>query len=119
MTTPADVRRYRANWQGEVDSAAQYRAMAASEAGSDSAKVYESLAAIEEKHASFWESRLEAAGAAPGARKPRRRARPLIFLARPSGAKSHPATHAAEEHLSPHAYAAPRANPENRMHRSA
>jgi hypothetical protein len=27
MTTPADVRRYLTNWQGEVDSAAQYRAM--------------------------------------------------------------------------------------------
>ena len=32
------MRRFLANWQGEVDSAAQYRAMAASEAGTESAK---------------------------------------------------------------------------------
>ena len=53
MTTPPDVRRYRANWQVEVDSAAQYRAMAASEDASDNAKVYESLATIKNKHAAF------------------------------------------------------------------
>jgi VIT1/CCC1 family predicted Fe2+/Mn2+ transporter len=103
--SPADIRRFLANWQGEVDSAAQYRAMAASEAGSDSAKVYESLAAIEEKHAAFWESRLEAAGHRPGARKPSWRARVLIFFARRWGAGSILPTVASHEYVSRHDYA--------------
>src|SRR5206468_1835333 len=70
MTTPADVRRYLANWQGEVDSAAQYHAMAEGERQAETAKVYENLAAIEEKHASFWEERLRNAGRQPPPRKP-------------------------------------------------
>jgi len=122
MTTPNDVRRYMANWQGEVDSAAQYRAMAASEAGSDSAEVYENLAAIEEKHAAFWESRLDAAGHPPGPRKPSWRARILIFCARRWGANSILPTVASHEYVSRHDYAPQREtaktgmSAEERMH---
>jgi vacuolar iron transporter family protein len=105
MTTLDDVRRYMANWQGEVDSAAQYRAMAASEAGSESAKVYESLAVIEEKHAAFWESRLAAAGHPPGERRPSWRARVLIFFARRWGASSILPTVASHEYMSRNDYA--------------
>jgi VIT1/CCC1 family predicted Fe2+/Mn2+ transporter len=104
MTTPDDVRRYMANWQGEVDSAAQYRAMAASEGSGDGAKVYESLAAIEEKHAAFWESRLADAGHAPGARKPSWRARILIWCAKRWGARSILPTIASQEYVSRHDY---------------
>jgi VIT1/CCC1 family predicted Fe2+/Mn2+ transporter len=105
MTTPDDVRRYMANWQGEVDSAAQYRAMAASEAGSDAAKVYESLAAIEEKHAAFWESRLEALGQPARPRNPSWRARVLIFFARRWGAGAVLPTVASHEYTSRNDYA--------------
>jgi len=105
MTTPDDVRRYLTNWQGEVDSAAQYRAMAASEGGSPSAKVYEDLAGIEEKHASFWEERLRAAGHTPGPRKPSWRARVLIFCAGRWGARSILPTVASHEYVSRNDYA--------------
>jgi VIT1/CCC1 family predicted Fe2+/Mn2+ transporter len=104
MTTPDDVRRYRANWQGEVDSAAQYHAMAASEGSGEGAKVYESLAAIEEKHATFWEARLADAGHAPGPRKPSWRARILIYCARRWGARSILPTVASQEYVSRHDY---------------
>jgi VIT1/CCC1 family predicted Fe2+/Mn2+ transporter len=88
MIGTSDVRRYRANWQAEVDGAAQYRAMAASKPEAPEAKVYDSLAAIEEKHVAFWEDKLRAAGQAPGARRPSWRARALIWAARRWGASS-------------------------------
>lgn len=84
----ADIRRYLANWQAEVDSTLQYLAMAAHEPDKATARVYRNLADIESKHADFWEKRLHAAGHDPGPRKPSWRARVLIFSARRWGAKS-------------------------------
>jgi VIT1/CCC1 family predicted Fe2+/Mn2+ transporter len=84
----ADIRRYLANWQAEVDSTEQYLAMAAHEPDVGTARVYENLASIEKKHAEFWETRLRAAGHDPGPRKPSWRARVLIFCVRRWGAKS-------------------------------
>ena len=49
--------RYLENWQDEVDSAAEYRAMAAAEPDPRLAKVYANLAAMEETHIAFWEKR--------------------------------------------------------------
>jgi VIT1/CCC1 family predicted Fe2+/Mn2+ transporter len=104
MTT-ADVHRYAANWQGEVDSAALYRAMAASKPEASEARVYETLAAVEEKHAAFWEERLKAAGQAPPPRKPSWRARVLIWCARRWGAQSILPTIASHEFVSRNDYA--------------
>jgi vacuolar iron transporter family protein len=84
----ADIQRYLANRQAEVDSTLQYLAMAAHEPDKATARVYESLADIESKHVDFWENRLRAAGHDPGPRKPSWRARVLIFCARRWGAKS-------------------------------
>jgi len=105
MTTSPDVRRYRSNWQGEVDSAALYRAMAQAEDGSANAKVYENLASIEEKHAAFWEERLGAAGHPPGTRKPSWRARILMWCARRWGAESVLPTVASHEYVARNDYA--------------
>ena len=88
MTTPPDVRRYLDNRQAEVDSAAQYCAMAENSPSATEAKVYESLAIIEEKHATFWEERLRTAGKSAGPRRPSWRARALIWCARRWGAAS-------------------------------
>src|SRR5438552_290336 len=55
--------RYLENWQDEVDSAAEYRAMAAAEPDPRLAKVYANLGAMEEAHVAFWEKRLRDAGA--------------------------------------------------------
>src|SRR3954466_12312441 len=100
-----DVGRSFANWQGEVDSAAQYRAMAAHEPDARVAKVYESLATIEEKHATFWEKRLRAKGKEPGPRTPSWRARVLIWCAKRWGARAVLPTVATREYQDRNAYA--------------
>jgi vacuolar iron transporter family protein len=104
MASSADIRRYRVNWQGEIDAAAQYRAMASSEPDQATATVYTNLAIIEEKHAAFWEARLRAAGHEPGPQKTSWRARVLIFVARRWGARSVLPTVASREVRSRDAY---------------
>src|SRR5882724_10374488 len=47
MSDRDEIPRYLENWQDEVDSAAEYRAMAAAEADPRLAKVYSNLAAME------------------------------------------------------------------------
>jgi len=100
MAAPSstDLRRYRANWQEEIDSAARYRAMADGEKDSGRAQVYRDLAGMEEKHAGFWEKRLTDAGAPPGPRRLSTRARVLVWLARRFGADAILATVAADEY---------------------
>jgi vacuolar iron transporter family protein len=55
--------RYRANLQGEVDSAALYRALADAEPDPRLKDVYGRLAAVEEGHAEFWRKQLDRIGA--------------------------------------------------------
>jgi len=86
VATEKDLARWRENRREEVDSAAQYRAMAAGEKRQAVADVYRKLAAIEEKHATFWEERLRAAGRDPGPRAPTFRARLLGWIANRFGA---------------------------------
>jgi VIT1/CCC1 family predicted Fe2+/Mn2+ transporter len=81
-----DVARWLESWREEVDSAALYQAMAATERREEIADIYRRLGAVEEKHAGFWESRLRAAGRDPGPRRPSFRARMLAWLARRFGA---------------------------------
>jgi VIT1/CCC1 family predicted Fe2+/Mn2+ transporter len=81
----SNVARYQESLQAEVDSAAQYRALATAEPRANVADVYAKLAAAEEKHAAFWEARLERAGVRPPPRQPSWRARTLIFIARRFG----------------------------------
>jgi vacuolar iron transporter family protein len=101
---PANIRRYLGNWQAEVDSTEQYLAMAAHESDPATARVYQHLAAIERKHADFWEERLRAAGHTPGPRKPSWRARLLILAARRWGAGSVLETVATNEYESRNDY---------------
>jgi VIT1/CCC1 family predicted Fe2+/Mn2+ transporter len=81
----AQAKRYRANRQGEVDSAFVYRAMAAAEANEQLASVYTRLAEVEERHVGFWEDRLRSVDSDPGPRLPSWRARIMGFLARHFG----------------------------------
>src|SRR5579871_843942 len=86
MTEQRESRaRYRANLQGEVDSAALYRALATAEKNPNTAKVYNKLAAIEEAHAEFWRSRLRASGDAVPHLSPDIRTKVLRWLARRFG----------------------------------
>jgi VIT1/CCC1 family predicted Fe2+/Mn2+ transporter len=97
MATASDIERYRENWQDEIDSAAEYRAMAAGERDPKIAKVYSNLARMEEAHIAFWEDRLGAAGAQVGKRRPSWRSRVLTWIADRFGPDAVLATIAAKE----------------------
>jgi VIT1/CCC1 family predicted Fe2+/Mn2+ transporter len=111
MTSKSDVDRYRENLQAEVDSAAQYHALAQAESRSTVAEVYRKLAAAEEKHAAFWEARLEKAGARRRPRAPSWRARTLIWIARRLGPQFVLPTIASQEYTDRNMYLA---HPETR-----
>ena len=104
MPQPSDVERYRENWQDEVDSAAEYRAMAASESDPKIAKVYSNLAKMEEAHIGFWEDRLRSAGATVPERRPSWRSRVLAWIAKRLGPDAVLSTIAAKEAVDRNVY---------------
>lgn len=78
----AHVRRYRELLASERDAASLYRAMADAEGG-PRGEIFRQLAAIEDKHAAHWETRLREAGAEiPPPAAATRRTRLLGWLAR-------------------------------------
>lgn len=79
------IRRYRENLQGEVDSAALYRALADLEKAPRLGEVYSRLGSVEEAHAEFWRKKLENAGERVPALRAGWRTRVLIALARRFG----------------------------------
>jgi VIT1/CCC1 family predicted Fe2+/Mn2+ transporter len=85
MATRDDVRRYRANLQGEVDSAAVYGALADAEPDAHLAEVYRKLAAVESAHAQFWRGQIGGGGAGAVKVAPSFRARAMAWLARRFG----------------------------------
>ena len=105
MPSPTDVRRYRQNLQSEVDSATQYRAMAAGEPDPKLASIYTRLAAVEERHIAFWQRKLRDAGAASDVPRPSLKSRLLGALARRFGASSILGSVAASERADQDGYA--------------
>jgi VIT1/CCC1 family predicted Fe2+/Mn2+ transporter len=83
--TSAAISRFRNNLQGEVDSAALYRALSETETDPHLAEVYRRLAAVEEAHAEYWRKQLQSAGAKAGRQKLGWRTRALAWLARRFG----------------------------------
>lgn len=81
----ADVARFRANLQGEIDSAAIYGALAGAEHDPTIADVFRRMAETETRHAAFWQERLRAAGAPSSPPRPTWRARTLVRIARRFG----------------------------------
>ena len=104
MSDRDEIPRYLENWQDEVDSAAEYRAMAAAEPDPRLAKVYANLAAMEEAHIAFWEDRLRKAGASVPRRRPSWRSRVLGWIARRFGPELVLPTIAAKEEVDQNAY---------------
>src|SRR5437870_4316832 len=104
MGDRGETARYLENWQDEVDSAAEYRAMAAGEPDPRLAKVYANLAAMEEAHIAFWEARLRTAGAPVPPRRPSWRSRVLAGIARRFGPELVLATIAAKEEVDQNVY---------------
>jgi VIT1/CCC1 family predicted Fe2+/Mn2+ transporter len=97
MAADDDLRRFRSNRQDEIDSAAQYHAMADAERDPGVARIYRELAVVEEKHATFWEKQLAERGVDPGPRRPSWRARVLRWAARRFGPRAILATVARSE----------------------
>ena len=85
MSEQSRVPRYRTNYQGEIDSAALYRALAQAESNPQLKEVYSRLAAVEEAHAEFWRKRLTSLGASARKRGPGWRTRVLAWAARRFG----------------------------------
>src|SRR5438093_4135676 len=104
MSDRDETARYLENWQDEVDSASEYRAMATAEADPRLAKVYANLAAMEEAHIAFWEDRLRKAGASVPRRRPSWRSRVLGAIARRFGPELVLPTIAAREEVDQNAY---------------
>jgi len=77
--------RYTANIQGEVDSAALYRALSEAEPNPQLAQIYVKLAAVEEEHAAFWAEQLKKIGRHPPSLKPSFRSKVLGWMARHFG----------------------------------
>ena len=86
MSERAAEARFRANLQGEVDSAGLYRALSDAESDPHVSEVYRRLGAVEEAHAEFWRGQLARIGAkAAGALRPDWRTRAVVWLARRFG----------------------------------
>src|SRR5580704_4323932 len=85
MTDRESAARYRANLQGEVDSAGLYRALADAERDPHVSEVYRRLSAVEEAHAEYWRGQLARIGAKIGRLRPDWRTRALVWLARRFG----------------------------------
>jgi VIT1/CCC1 family predicted Fe2+/Mn2+ transporter len=85
METHPESRRYLENWQDEIDSAAEYRMMASSEPDPRLARVYATLAHMEEAHIAFWEDKLRHVGVDVGPRRPSWRSRVLGWIAQRLG----------------------------------
>jgi len=82
----ADVKRWRANYLDEINSAELYRRIAAVEDDERLSGVYARLADVEERHARFWAERFEQAGLPVPKRRIDWRTRTLGMLAKRFGA---------------------------------
>jgi vacuolar iron transporter family protein len=81
-TSPDDVKRFRRNWQGEVDGVEIYTRLAKAERDPERAKIFLDLAETEKGHLRRWAERLRDAGVTlPLNPKPTLRVRIMCFLA--------------------------------------
>jgi demethoxyubiquinone hydroxylase (CLK1/Coq7/Cat5 family) len=76
-----DIKRYRNNYQGEIDGVALYQRLAAAEKDPERAQIFLDLAETEKRHVGVWAERLRAAGVEPPEARPSARVRVLGFLA--------------------------------------
>ena len=105
MTSSADIDRYRANLQDELDGAALYAALAAAEPDPVRRDLFHQLSEAEAGHAKVWRDKLAAAGVTDFAHKPSLHTRVLARLARRFGPKFVLPTIAAAEHADRDKYA--------------
>jgi VIT1/CCC1 family predicted Fe2+/Mn2+ transporter len=78
----ADIKRFRDNFQGEIDGVELYRRLSRAEKDPERKKIFLDLAETEKTHVEHWRGKLRAAGADPGdGFRPSMRVRILGFLA--------------------------------------
>jgi len=104
MADKKDIKRYRANFEEERNSAALYRALAAYEKNAQLADVYRRLAETEEKHADTWALRLRDAGEDVPEFRSSLRTRVLAWLARRFGVDAVLPALSSMEQKNSHAY---------------
>ena len=98
------ISRYQANWQAEVNSAALYRTLADLESQPQIAQVYQRLAVVEERHARFWEKKVQAAGHAVPVRQLDWQTRVLMWMTKRFGAQFVLPVMTTKEHGDQHSY---------------
>ena len=81
----SDLKRFRHNYQKEIDGAFLYKALSNRESTNELATVYSRLATSEEKHAEIWKKRIVDLGENPPPNKPTWRAKVLAMLAKRFG----------------------------------
>ncbi len=86
--TKADIKRYRTNYQGEVDGVELYRRLSRAEQDPQRAQIFLDLAETEKRHLKIWQDKLRAAGVDPGKPGPSLRVRVLGALADRFGARA-------------------------------
>ena len=84
----ADIKRFRANYQGEVDGVELYRLLASAEKNPERAQIFLELSETEKGHLKHWADKLRAAGVDPGEPGPSLRVRVLGFLAKRFGPRA-------------------------------
>ncbi len=88
VSSESDIRRFRANYQDEVDGAELYRLLAAAESDPHLKELYERLGVVEQRHLALWEKKLVEAGAPVPKYRPSFRTRLIGFLARRFGTRA-------------------------------
>ena len=77
----ADIKRYRANYQGEIDGVELYRLLARAERDPARKQIFLDLSETEKGHVERWADKLRELGVDPGAVRPTLRVRIIGFLA--------------------------------------
>ncbi len=84
----ADIRRFQANLDDEIDGIAVYRFLAAAERDPERRRLLEELAQVEERHAQVWRDKLREAGVEPREHGPSLKVRLIGLAARIFGVDS-------------------------------
>src|SRR5262245_10899901 len=84
----ADIKRYQANLDDEMDGIAIYEILSKAEADPKRRAIFDELAEVEVHHANVWREKLREAGVAPREHGPRLKVHVIGWLARRFGVKS-------------------------------
>jgi VIT1/CCC1 family predicted Fe2+/Mn2+ transporter len=84
----ADLRRYQANLDDEIDGIAIYKMLAAAEKDPERKRIFSELAEVEDRHANVWRKKLRDSGVTPREHGPSLKVRAIGLAARTFGVRS-------------------------------